>query len=427
MGKGGDTGAELRQRRSAEKDSGDGSAKSEREEVLIDGVYYDVTNFMRKHPGGRVLRYFSGTDASEAFHEFHMRSSRVEKYLKALPSRPAAPGDAAAKKDPLVVDFLKLRRDFEREGLFRPSPAHVAYRIVEIVAMHAVGLYLVLGAGWFYTGLVLLGLAQGRCGWFMHEGGHYSATGSIAVDKALQVFFYGFGCGMSAAFWRNQHNKHHATPQKLRYDVDLDTLPLVSFSEHVTRMRPRLVSKLWIKLQPVLFAPVTTLLVALGWQLYLHPRHALRTRHFDELACMALRMALWTWAFSPLGASTAAGAYVFYVWVGAMYIFLNFAVSHTHKPVVAPDEHKDWVRYAAEHTTNIHDSWWCNWWMGYLNFQIEHHLFPSMPQFRHPTIAPRVRALFEKHGVDYDCRSYLQAMAATFANLHNVGEDAWYG
>lgn len=28
-----------------------------------------------------------------------------------------------------------------------------------------------------------------------------------------------------------------------------------------------------------------------------------------------------------------------------------------------------------------------NWWMSYLNFQIEHHMFPSMPQFRHPVRA----------------------------------------
>lgn len=42
---------------------------------------------------------------------------------------------------------------------------------------------------------------------------------------------YGLGCGMSGAWWRNQHNKHHATPQKMKHDVDLDTLPLVAFHE----------------------------------------------------------------------------------------------------------------------------------------------------------------------------------------------------
>jgi hypothetical protein len=38
---------------------------------------------------------------------------------------------------------------------------------------------------------------------------------------------------MSAGWWRVQHNKHHSMPQKLGYDVDLDTLPLVAFTEKV--------------------------------------------------------------------------------------------------------------------------------------------------------------------------------------------------
>ena len=59
--------------------------------------------------------------------------------------------------------------------------------------------------------------------------------------------------------------------------------------------------------------------------------------------------------------------------------------------------------------------------MAYLNFQIEHHLFPSMPQYNHPTIAPRVRALFEKHGVEYDVRPYLECFRVTYVNLLAVG------
>jgi len=53
------------------------------------------------------------------------------------------------------------------------------------------------------------------------------------VDRIIQTVFYGVGCGMSAGWWRVQHNKHHSMPQKLGYDVDLDTLPLVAFTEKV--------------------------------------------------------------------------------------------------------------------------------------------------------------------------------------------------
>ena len=47
-----------------------------------------------------------------------------------------------------------------------------------------------------------------------------------------------------------------------------------------------------------------------------------------------------------------------------------------------------------------------------------------MPQFRHPQISPRVKALFEKHGLDYDARGYFSCLGDTPMNLHNVGEAA---
>lgn len=406
-------------------------AEPEKMEVMIDGRFYDVTSMIRKHPGGRIIRYYKGTDATEAFHEFHHRSTRAYKWLRTLKSRSVAAEDKAvphaAGGDALLKDYAALREQFKAEGMFDPVPLHVAYRITELVAMHALGLYVALGLGYLIPGLIILGIAQGRCGWFMHEGGHHSATGVIPVDIALQVFFYGFGCGMSAAFWRNQHNKHHATPQKLRHDVDLDTLPLVAFNSRVAHIRPKMVNRAWIRLQPYLFAPLTTLVVALGWQFFLHPRHSFRTGRFSELAAMAARYAAWAYTFGHLGVGAAVASYVFYTWVGGAYIFVTFAVSHTHKPVVGENEHKDWVRYAAEHTTNINDSWWCNWWMGFLNFQIEHHLFPAMPQVNHPRIAPRVKALFKRHGLEYDQRSLGSALVATFANLRNVGDDVWFG
>jgi fatty acid desaturase len=89
----------------------------------------------------------------------------------------------------------------------------------------------------------------------------------------------------------------------------------------------------------------------------------------------------------------------------------------------------DWVRYSAFHTMNVKPGPFgvVNWIMGYLNFQIEHHLFPCMPQFRQPQISARVKALFEKHGLKYDQRGYFEAFAVTFKNLHTVGYDVFLG
>jgi len=420
MGKGAGKGGDAK----ATQVMADGQApawkpKQRQTEVLVDGVLYNVEGF--KHPGGSIINFYGSpdgpVDASEAWHAFHMRSPKAMKMMKALPHK-AAPAHMA-KKDPLVEDFIKFRESLQEEGFFEPDSWYTIYRFAELVAMHVIGLSLVYRGGLpsVIAGLVILGLASGRCGWYMHEGGHYSLTGHIPTDQKIQSFAYGLGCGMSASFWRNQHNKHHATPQKVKHDVDLDTLPLVAFNSAVLKRAPNW----WISMQAYLFAPLTCLLVALGWQFFLHPRHSLRTGKYDELFWYGTRYLLWSFAFGDFSVGASIAAYLFYDWVGASYIFCNFAVSHTHRDVVAPDEHVNWVVYAANHTTNCCNHWFTNWWMAYLNFQIEHHLFPSMPQYRHAIIAPRVKALFEKHGVVYDDREYLVAMKDTMANLHKVG------
>ncbi len=166
------------------------------------------------------------------------------------------------------------------------------------------------------------------------------SLGNISIDKFIQVVVYGVGCGMSGAWWRSQHNKHHSMPQKLGYDVDLNTLPLVAFTSKVVKKVGSL-QKVWIKAQALLFPVITTLLVALGWQFFLHPRHLLRTKNIAEIGSMTLRYVLWTVLFtSKFGLTKSILLYLAYVWIGANYIFLNFALSHTHLDVVPKDDTK---------------------------------------------------------------------------------------
>ena len=73
---------------------------------------------------------------------------------------------------------------------------------------------------------------------------------------------------------------------------------------------------------------------------------------------------------------------------------------------------------------NVKSHFLTNWWMSYLNFQIEHHLFPQCPQFRFPQVYPRIKELFEKHGEKYICMGYFEAIGVTFANLKQVASQA---
>jgi len=272
-------------------------------------------------------------------------------------------------------------------------------------------------------GLLVLGIAEGRCGWLMHEGGHNSLTGNIKIDRTLQIWIYGVGCGMSAGWWRSQHNRHHAAPQKLKHDADLDTLPLVAFNAACTKGVRSPALRKWLQAQAYLFMPMTCFLVVLGWQLFLHPRYMLRTSQWTEMVALLVRYCFVSSLVPVYGASWTAvlGSYLLVQQIAGSYIFTNFALSHTHLDVTQPNEHVHWCEYASVHTTNLSNHWFVNWWMAYLNFQIEHHLFPSMPQFRHPRTAVRVRELFKKHGLPYDVRGYFSCLGDTLKNLQEVG------
>lgn len=406
-------------------------------EVLIDGSYYDISSM--KHPGGSVIKFYSGNgiDATQAYNQFHIRSKKADKYMKSLPSRVAdakvVESTRLEGQSALLKDFDQLKLDLQKEGYYDPAPFHVLYRVIEIIAMHAIGFYFLFNGQtkWeMAVAIVTLGVVSGRCGWLMHEGGHYSLTGYIPLDRTLQIVLYGVGCGMSGGWWRNQHNKHHSMPQKVDHDVDLNTLPLVAFSEKVVKKIGG-TQKTWVSVQAFLFPVITTTLVSTGWQFFVHPRHVWRTKNFYEAAAMFTRYALWHhFITGTFGLAQSAMIYCAYNWVASNYIFINFAVSHTHLPVVPKEDTTvDWVRYAAIHTMNVTPGPFnfVNWWMSYLNYQIEHHLFPSMPQFRHPQVSGRVQELFAKHNIHYDERNYTDSMIVTFKNLHKVGMDVFYG
>jgi fatty acid desaturase len=311
-------------------------------EVLIDGKLYDMKDF--KHPGGTIIKFYfgNGIDATEAFQNFHIRSKKAKKVLERFPSRDADM-KVIDKKVPgqieLIKDFQDFTHQLEKEGFFKPDHYHVLYRVTEIIVMHAIGFWL-LFHGYTTASIVILGIVSGRCGWLMHEGGHYSLTGNISTDRTLQILLYGFGCGMSGSWWRSQHNRHHAMPQKLDHDVDLNTLPLVAFTSRVLK-KMGITQKIWIRMQAYMFPIFTTLLVALGWQFYLHPRHIVRVKNTAEGLTLLARYALWSlFITSRFGLLQSTLIYLAYTWIGANYIFLNFAVSHTHLPTVEKDDTK---------------------------------------------------------------------------------------
>lgn len=73
-----------------------------REEIYYNGYFYDVTDFIRRHPGGNIIKFYTahGEDATQAIDQFHYRArNRVETIMKTFKRRPAEKQERKPKKN----------------------------------------------------------------------------------------------------------------------------------------------------------------------------------------------------------------------------------------------------------------------------------------------------------------------------------------
>lgn len=395
----------------------------ERKTIRISDMEYDITDF--KHPGGSVIHSMTeGQDATIAFQEFHYRSKTARRILNSLPNMKVRKSQENDSDKAMLNDFIQFRESLENRGYFKPNYIHVSFRIFEIL-----GIYFIAADTIKYNimlSILLFGLCGGRCGWLQHECGHNSFTCNIKIDKRIQQFFLGFFAFGDASVWNSMHNKHHATPQKIGYDIDLDTAPLVLFYNNSIENRSYF-AKLWLRYQAYTFLPITSgLFVMPFWTFYLHPRKVMYDKNVLQAIFMASGHAIRVFLYMKMCPTSVVYALFYHfmaIWATGIYLFGHFSLSHTFTPTIDRHDNPNWVRYAIEHTVDISpDNPFVCWFMGYLNNQVIHHLFPSMPQYRGSEISKELILFCKKWDIKYKIMSYYDAWAHMLHNLNTVGQ-----
>jgi len=92
-------------------------------------------------------------------------------------------------------------------------------------------------------------------------------------------------------------------------------------------------------------------------------------------------------------------------------IFCGHFTSDVHTFSQAECENEtqgQWYYRQALGSSNILGSKLFHIFTGHLSFQIEHHLFPDLPSSRYQQVAPKVQAIFARHGIAYHTGPFLR-------------------
>jgi len=396
-----------------------------KKEVLYDGYFYDVTNFIDRHPGGYVIEYYTNTgeDATVPIMMFHHRSKKkVDAIMNTLPKRPALEHEINVGSDAksreryknMTNDFHHLLNEAEEEGLFKPVYFRNVLVVIEVTLTMFLGGYIVMRNDaflWKALGAIITGIGMGRMGLLQHECGHNSVTGNPKTDKFLQNIFYGFYMGMSSQWWVRRHNRHHAMPQRFQRDFDMEHLPVTAVHEDFVYDPQNISQNNVLTRNQGFLLPLNGTLFICAINFYYHPHYIFKRRLWNEMIALLLHFGI---AFSTVGVWPYMLAKSFM----SLYLSSSFALNHTHLPITYESKH--WVEFGLLHTANITPGWFNDWWLILLNYQIEHHLFPTMPQYNLRFVAERVKKLAAKYDLKYNIESLPRSYMNTLGHVFHV-------
>jgi fatty acid desaturase len=147
------------------------------------------------------------------------------------------------------------------------------------------------------------------------------------------------------------------------------------------------------------------------WAALTDPRGQ-RGREFWFLALLpyaAIRFVLMPLAFAPLGTHAVLNVLVTSLIAEVLtniHSFVTIVTNHAgedlaHFSEPATGRYDFYLRQASAAVNFTSPGVWSDFLHGGLNFHIEHHLWPDLPLSKYRELAPRVRAICEKHGVPY--------------------------
>lgn len=294
---------------------------------------------------------------------------------------------------PALSHYSEVLRRVKAAGLLRKSPAFYIRRVAITSAASLVAWGLVVLAsrlGWVWVAfptMAVLGILAAQFGFVAHEASHRQVFHSNRANDWAGRVLANLFAGLSYGFWMRKHNRHHAKPNQVGADPDIAIRVLSFTTESLEAKRgpERAISKRQGWLFPFL-------LLLTGFDLLLDSILAVARRGGGALRHRVLEFALMfvrqaapiVIVFLLFPPHIAGPLWLIQMLTFGLFMGGAFAPNHKGMPLVAHDAKIDFFERQVLTSRNIRTSWFTDNLMGGLNFQVEHHLFPSMarPQLR---------------------------------------------
>jgi fatty acid desaturase len=320
--------------------------------------------------------------------------------------------------------YAELKRRVQAAGLLGKRPGYYVLMLVTNSIAFATSLWLLalVHNVWSTVAVAaLLGFVSGQLGFQLHDSGHRQMFSSRSVNTAIGIVTGNGLLGMSYGWWVDKHNRHHGNPNHQDLDPDIG-VGVIAYSEEQAMAKTG--AARWIvRHQASLFFP---LLFGLAWTMHVASvRFLISTKdrlRWVEVGTLCLHALAYTALLVAIaGPWRALLVIVVQKCVGGFYMAAVFAPNHKGMPQIEVGQELDFLRSQVLTSRNVKSSPFTDLVYGSLNYQIEHHLFPTMPRCNIRRAHKVVREYCAELGVPYHETTIYRSYHEILSFLHEVG------
>lgn len=326
---------------------------------------------------------------------------------------------------PRSTDYAELKQRIKAAGLLDRQPLYYTSKFITNIALFAAAIALLFWvAEWHISLLLLIALFWSfvyvQIGVLGHDAMHNQITRKSWKAEVMGYFLGNMSIGMSRSWWVEKHNEHHAHPNQLDHDPDID-FPIIIFDEAQLANKSQW-QRAIIKYQAFLFFPIL-MLVSISMRY-----HGLRTvitqpTHHRALELLTLALYYVTYGGMVFYALPFFQALLFVVVHQAffgLYMGGIFAPNHKGMPILPADQKLDFLRLQVLTARNVKGHPVTDFLYGGLNYQVEHHLFPTAPRNKLSQIHKMTKQFCHERGISFYETSLVRSYVEMVQSLHEV-------
>lgn len=320
-------------------------------------------------------------------------------------------------------DYAQLKQLIKQRGLLNQQPAYYTYKMLFNLSLLVIGLVFLFIVNNFWLQLlnaIYLGFVSMQFGLLGHDIGHRQVFRTGWESRIAGFLVGNLLVGWSWRWWIDKHNAHHGHPNQLSLDPDI-VRPFTAFTEEVALSRQGIARfgakyQVYFEFPLYAFSPLTFLILSILFLCRKKSKHILAealllTLHYGlYIGVLLLRLNLWQALLFIL---------LHHAFFG-LYLGSIGAPNHKGMPIIDQNSPPDFLRQQVLTSRNVTGAPLVDFWYGGLNYQIEHHLFPTMPRNKLRQAQPLVKAFCEKHAIAYCESSMLQSYKDILHFLHQV-------